>query len=672
MSERRIENNRLIITSKGERLWIEPWGENSVRVRATRMMEMDDSPLMQWALLPKSGPEAVAVIDVSGESATLVNGKLTVTIDSTGTISFSNQHGQTVLEEYRRTKENMNDFCSDLNIRPREFLPILGGNYSLCVRFEANQDEKLYGMGQYQQPFLDLKGTTLELAQRNSQASVPFVMSNNGYGFLWNNPGIGEVSFSKNVTKWQLSSTTQMDYWVTAGDTPAEIEETYADVAGKVPMMPDFAMGFWQCKLRYRTQDELLEVAREYKRRDLPISVIVIDFFHWPNQGTWMFDEKYWPDPEGMIAELREMNIEVMVSVWPTVDSRTDTFKEMGDSGLLVTSDRGPQVQMTAFGDQSFIDTTNPKARAYVWKKIKNNYYDKGVKLFWLDEAEPEYDVYRFDNYRYHIGSDVQAGNVYPLMYSKMVYDGMHEEGQQNIINLVRCAWAGSQRYGALVWSGDIHSSFRSMRSQITAGLNMAIAGIPWWTADIGGFYGGDINDDEFKECLVRWFQYGTFCPVFRLHGDRLPAKPPLTDELGGGMCKSGADNEVWSYGESVYEILVKFMFMREKLMPYVKRLMREAHEKGTPPMRPLFYDFPGDDKAWEVEDQYMFGPDILVSPILAYGQRERQIYLPVGITWRNAATNELCSGGAAIRCDAPLDAVPLFIRESSEITIYD
>ena len=527
-------------------------------------------------------------------------------------------------------------------------------------------------MGQYQQPYLDLKGTTLELAQRNSQASVPFVLSSLGYGLFWNNPGIGEVSFSKNLTKWCAASTRQLDYWMTAGDSPSEIEESFADVVGKAPMMPDFAMGFWQCKLRYRTQEELLEVAREYKRRKLPISVIVIDFFHWPNQGTWMFDEEYWPDPEGMIEELRRMDIEVMVSVWPTVDSRTDTFKEMSDQGLLVTSDRGPQVHMTAFGDQAFIDTTNPLTREYVWRKLEKNYYDKGVKLFWLDEAEPEYDVYRYDNYRYHIGPCTRTGNVYPLMYSKMVYDGMREAGQKDIINLVRCAWAGSQRYGALVWSGDIHSSFRSMRSQVTAGLNMAIAGIPWWTTDIGGFYGGNIHDEDFKECLIRWFQYGTFCPVFRLHGDRLPAKPPFTDELGGGMCKSGADNEVWSYGDAVYEILKKYLFVRERMKPYIRKLMREAHEKGTPPMRPLFYDFPDDAAAWEVEDQFLFGPDILVAPVLEHGLRERRLYLPAGADWVNASTGEIAAGGADVTCAAPLDTIPVFVRSGSDVSLYE
>jgi alpha-D-xyloside xylohydrolase len=664
-----IEKDRLIREYRGERLWIEPWGENSLRVRATRMAEMDDSPLMQWALLPR--PETRCEIQATANTASIANGGIRATVDGTGRIRFFDRKGKLLLEEFERTKEDLSGYCSDLNIKPREFSPIPGGDYALTVRFEASDSERLYGMGQYQQPYLDLKGCTLELAQRNSQASVPFLLSSCGYGFLWNNPGIGQASFCKNVTEWSLRSTRQMDYWITAGDSPAEIEEAFADAVGKAPMMPDFATGFWQCKLRYRTQDELMGVARDYKRRNLPISVIVIDFFHWPNQGTWMFDEEYWPDPKGMVDELKEMGIELMVSVWPTVDSRTSNHAEMKDLGLLVTSDKGPQVQMTAFGNQSFIDTTNPRTREYVWDKIKKNYYDKGIRVFWLDEAEPEYDAYTYDNYRYSIGPNVQIGNIYPLLYSKLFHDGMQAEGQENILNLIRCAWAGSQRYGALVWSGDIHSSFRSLRCQLAAGLNMGIAGIPWWTTDIGGFYAGNVEDDAFKECLVRWFQYAVFCPVFRLHGDRRPAIPPLTDRMGGGMCRSGAPNEVWSYGDQVYGILVRYLFMRERLRPYIKVLMEEAHEKGTPPMRPLFYDFQDDPRSWEVEDQYMFGKDILVAPVMEQGMTERSVYLPAGACWKNAYDGAVYDGGSRIACPAPLDIIPVFLRDGIDLPVY-
>lgn len=210
-----------------------------------------------------------------------------------------NSEGEILLEEYSRNRKDILDpKCSALEVEAREFKPILGGDFHLTARFESlDPQEKIFGMGQYQQPHLDIKGTQLELAHRNSQASVPFALSSRGYGFLWNNPSIGIAILGKNIMSFEARSTKALDYWIVAGDTPAEIEEAYAAVTGKVPMMPEYGLGFWQCKLRYQTQEELLGVAREYKRRNLPIGLIVIDFFHWPKQGDWKFDETYWPDP---------------------------------------------------------------------------------------------------------------------------------------------------------------------------------------------------------------------------------------------------------------------------------------------------------------------------------------------------------------------------------------
>lgn len=660
----RTEGNRLIWQYDMEKVWIEPWGLNSFRVRATQMASMLDE---NWALLPQK--EYSANVAVNEQGATIINGKIRANVSLSGKITFYNQKNDILLQEYVRNRTNINDFCSALNIDAREFRPILGGDYQLTVRFESNPNEKIFGMGQYQHPYLDLKHCTLELAHRNSQASVPFALSSLGYGILWNNPAIGQVTFGKNITEWVAQSTKQLDFWITAGDTPAEIEEAYADVTGKVPMMPEYAMGFWQCKLRYQTQDELLSIAREYKRRSLPISVIVIDYFHWPKQGDWKFDPEYWPDPEAMVKELKEMGIELMVSIWPTVDKTSENYVEMLKSGFLVRTDRGIRTTMNFLGDTVFYDATHPGARKFLWQKAKQNYYDMGIKIFWLDEAEPEYSIYDFDIYRYHLGPNLQVGNLYPVMYAKTFYDGMTEEGQENVINLLRCAWAGSQRYGTLVWSGDIDSSFESLRNQFKAGLNMGLSGIPWWTTDIGGFHGGNPDDPSFRECIIRWFQYGAFCPVFRLHGDREPHSEPLGTS-GGGLCNSGADNEVWSYGEEAYEIFKKYMFIRERLRPYITQLMKAAHEKGTPPMRPLFYDFPDDQEAWNVEDVFMFGPDLLVAPILYEGTRVRKVYLPKGSTWKEVHTGQIYEGGSLIESEAPLEVIPLFLRDDADLPI--
>lgn len=662
------EGNKLVYHYDAEELWIEPWGDNAVRVRATKNARM---PETDWALLPPR--ECRSSVAVSAEGADLVNGKLRVHITSGGKITMYNQDGELLLEEYWRNRRDVTDpKCGAIEVEAREFKPNVGGDYHLTVRFESiDRNEKIYGMGQYQQPYLNLKGTDLELAHRNSQASVPFAISSLGYGILWNNPGIGRAVFGNNIMSFENCGTKVMDYWFVAGDTPAEIEEAYAKATGTVPMMPEYGLGFWQCKLRYQTQEELLNVAREYKRRNLPIDVIVIDYFHWPKQGEWKFDPVYWPDPDAMIKELKDMGIELMVSIWPTVDRKSENYEEMLEKGYLIRTERGIRIGMDFHGSTIHYDATNPEAGKYLWNKVRENYYNKGIKIFWLDEAEPEYSVYDFDNYRYYLGTDLEIGNIYPVEYARTFYEGMKKEGQENIVNLLRCAWAGSQKYGALVWSGDIASSFSSMRNQIAAGLNMGIAGIPWWTTDIGGFHGGDPDDPAFRELFVRWFQWGTFCPVMRLHGDREPRQPQY-GETGGAACCSGAPNEVWSYGEEVYEICRKYMELRERLRPYTRSLMAEAHEKGTPVMRPLFYGYPEDAACWDIADEYLYGPDILAAPVCYADQRKRNVYLPAGETWVCVETGEECQGGTWIEADAPLENMPVFIRKDAKNSLLN
>lgn len=653
------QNGKLVRRFENEILQLEPWGKG-LRVRAVQngyTLETND-----WALLKKEAASQSS-IEIGTDTARITNGLITANVFPNGRLVFTNQNGDILLEEDRVCEE-----CGALRINPRDFRPIPGGDYRLKVRFESNPHEKIFGMGQYQQPFLDLKGCKLELAHRNTQASVPFLISNLGYGFLWNNPAVGSVFFGKNGTEWNASVTRQMDYWITAEDTPSEIEEDYAAVTGTVPMMPEYGMGFWQCKLRYQTQDEILKVAREYKRRGLPLDVIVVDFFHWKHEGDWKFDPDYWPDPRKMVAELKSMGIELMVSVWPTVDKESENFEEMRSKGLLVRTESGVQTQMEFVSSTRFYDATNPQARKFLWETIKKNYYDCGIRLFWLDEAEPEYGSYDFDHYRYYLGTDLQVGNLYPALHAKAFFDGMKDAGQQNVVNLLRCAWAGSQRYGALVWSGDIRSNFESLRNQVRCGLNMAIAGIPWWTTDIGGFSGGNPNDSGFRECIIRWFEWGAFCPVFRLHGDREPHDRKPLGTTGGGRFASGWDNEVWSYGEEAYAVFKKYMFLREKLRPYIREAMRAAHEKGTPPMRPLFYDFSKDKTAWEKDDEYMFGDDLLVAPILYEGERAREVYLPRGARWQEYGTGKVYEGGLTVTADAPLDRIPLFIKDLHNI----
>lgn len=642
----------------GETLRIAAWGENSLRVVSVPSGPLD----MSSSALKDQAPVNVQ-IQTDEETAVIKNGKISALIDTRGwnsaaVVTFFNDKNEILLKEM--------DGGGALIRRARKFSPYIGGDFRLKVTFEANKDEKIYGMGQYQQDILDLKGCNIELAHRNSQASIPFYVSSKGYGFFWHNPAIGSVSFGKNVTEWRADSTKKMDYWITAGDTPAQIESQYSQVTGRAPMMPECGLGFWQCKLRYHNQEQVLSVAREYHRRGIPVDVFVVDYYHWPRCGDYRFDENFFPDPKAMAEELRSYGMELMVSVWPQIDWRSENFQEMRQKGLLVQTEHGLNVQMDFQGNNVFYDATNPEAREYVWDKCKKNYAENGIKLFWLDEAEPEYTTYDYENYRYYAGSVMQQGNIYPREYARGFYEGQKENGQEDVLNLVRCAWAGSQQYGALIWSGDIHSTYQDFRNQIVAGLQMGLSGIPWWTTDIGGFHGGNIYDKDFQELLIRWFQFGAFCPVMRLHGNRLP-RTPLYKTNGEETEGTGADNEIWSYGEENYQIMKKFIEIREMMRDYTRSLMAKAHDSGAPVMRTMFYEFPEDTRTWELDTQYMYGSDILAAPIVEPHAMSRKVYLPSGCTWTNAHTGEILQGGQWIEAEASIDTIPVFLRDGRQ-----
>jgi alpha-D-xyloside xylohydrolase len=344
-------------------------------------------------------------------------------------------------------------------------------------------------------------------------------------------------------------------------------------------------------------------------------------------------------------------------------------YEVMQRRGLLIGAEYGLPVHMQ-FVDLkpegpvylTYYDATNPEARQFIWEKARENYYRHGIKIFWLDEAEPDMRPNDPANLRYHLGNGLAVTNLYPLFHARGFYEGMRAEGQEDICNLTRSGWAGSQRYGVAIWSGDIESTFETLRTQVRAGLNLALCGIPWWTTDIGGFFYGNPQDSTFRELIVRWFQYGVFCPLFRLHGFREPAiRRPVP---------AGGPNEVWSFGETAYNIIRELMFLRERLRPYIMDQMRLASERGVPPMRPVFFDFPGDERCWTVDDQFMFGPDLLVAPVLYEGARRREVYLPAGTNWTDAWTGQTFEGGQQITADAPLERIPLYLRAQANLPI--
>ena len=673
-----IERDALVWTGDGETLRIEAWGANSVRVRATRNRAFQP---VDWALLPCGAPadgEVSVTVSEDGRTATLANGEIVVKAESTHSpllsagyetfrcdLSFWNAKGELLFREHSQG--------GSLLLKARDYAPVSGESFAVTASFSADPKERLYGMGEYQQDVLDLKGCTFELAHRNSQASVPFVVSSKGYGFLWHNPAIGRATFGRNRTEWAAQSTDQIDYWVTAG-TYAQIEAQYADATGHAPAMPEWGMGFWQCKLRYWNQEQLLDVAREFKRREIPLDLIVIDFFHWPHLGDYKFEDEFWPDPEAMVAELDAMGVKLMVSVWPQVSTASENFVEMKRNNYLVSAEAGLNLDMMFEEPCVNYDPTNPGARAFVWDRCRENYWDKGVRAFWLDEAEPEYGVYDFRNYRYHLGSDLNVGNVYPQAYNRGFYEGQLEAGAEGeIVNLTRCAWAGSQRYGSLVWSGDVGSTFADLRSQITCAIHMGMAGIPWFTTDMGGFHDGVIDSDSFKELLARWCAFSCFLPVMRNHGDRSLHEPSgketVTTAAGEHRSPSGADNEPWSYGPQIEAVFRKYIRVREAMRPYTRELFAAAHENGQPLVRGLFYEFAQDERVADIADEYLYGPDILVAPVVEAGARSRAVYLPgdASTTWTDLRDGSVYAGGQTVVAAAGLDTVPAFARDGRD-----
>ncbi|MFJ8946804.1 TIM-barrel domain-containing protein [Streptomyces sp. NPDC102395] len=648
-------------SGRQETLRVEPWGPDAVRVRARLGGPVLDG--LPGALLPQA-PPTPSTVKIEEGRGRLTVGALTVEVDAEGMVRFlRTEDGAEVLSEARA------HFWWP---GPRLYTAVGNGHHRLEQRFAAYDDEKLYGLGQHQHGRLDQKGLVLDLVQRNAEVAIPVLTSSRGYTLLWNNPAIGRVELAGNGTRWVADSARQIDYWITAG-APADAQRRYSAVTGRTPMLPEWAAGFWQCKLRYRTQDELLAVAREYKRRGLPLSAIVCDFFHWTHLGEWRFDPAEWPDPAAMVAELDEMGVKLVVSVWPSVSPLSENHAVMEQRGHFIGTQYGPLAHadwpdkgVASTVQVAFYDATNPEAREFVWSRIRDNYLlPYGIDAFWLDACEPELKPGFPENLRYWAGPGLEVGNMYPAENARTFHEGLLAEGKRDIVTLNRSAWAGSQRYGAALWSGDIGTDFATLRRQIAAGLNTALSGISWWNTDIGGFHGGDPEDPAYREVMVRWFQFGALSPLMRLHGFRDPGMP-LGPEMTGGP------NEVWSYGEEAGAILERYLRLRERLKPYILEVMREAHEEGLPPMRPLFLEFPEDKLAWQVSDAYMFGAELLVAPVLEPGATTWTTYLPADAGWTDAWTGETYEGGQAVTVDAPLDRIPLFLRDGARLPVAE
>jgi alpha-D-xyloside xylohydrolase len=543
--------------------------------------------------------------------------------------------------------------------------------YQVGATFVSPDDEHYYGLGQNQEGFLDHRGRRIECwhnytATAAPSMCVPFLVTNRGYGVVWDNPSktVIEPGFNEE-TRWTSEVGDRVSFFVIAGDTTDEIYAGYRQLTGATPMLPKAAYGFIQCKQRYSSQDEVLAVAKGYRDRHLPIDVVVVDWFYWTKMGQIDMDPAKWPDPAAMNRQLHDMGFQTMISVWPrfTPESRYYDFL-LKKGWLMHLADGTPTNGLPYDRAGSDIDTTNPEAARWYWETVRDNILSKGFDSLWADETEP--DLPPNGSY-FYAGPGTRYFNVYPLFHTAALYEGFRRDVKHRALILSRDAYLGAQRNGAMFWSSDIYPTWDTLKRQVPTGLGFTASGLAYWSNDIGGWQylpaehhparaplldPSDARDniggyDDYPELYTRWFEYGAFMPIFRTHGSRLY-------------------NEVWTYGKAAEPILEKYLKLRYQLMPYIYSLGYRTNESGAPYMRALFMDFPDDPNVAGLGDEYMFGPAFLVAPVTEQGATSRSVYLPAGADWYNYWTNQRIRGGQTIKVDAPIDTLPLFVRAGS------
>jgi alpha-D-xyloside xylohydrolase len=570
-------------------------------------------------------------------AVSISTGRVTVAVNrADATIAFSDASGKRLVQEGPNTL-TPTTVNGEKTYHAEAFIGLWGST------------EAFYGLGQHQSGVWNYHGESVDIAQDNTNISIPMLLSTNGYGIFWNNASRSRFN-NRFVHAMYITSEVAdtIDYYLLYGPEFDRIVAAYRELTGAVPMFGKWAYGFWQCKNKYQTQAELLEVAHKYREMHIPADNIVQDWFWWTTMGEFKFSDKY-PDPKGMVDDLHRNGFHIMFSIWPYFYPGSETYTDMDRKGFFID-----RTKVAAFHPkgEALYDATNPEARKYYWNLVNNSLFKIGADAFWMDTTEPETEA-REDNVmvtnKVAMGNGARYANLFPLMAVKAVSEGQRTASdRKRVFILSRSAFAGSQRYGVTAWSGDVNSDWETLRRQIPAGLNFSLSGLPYWTTDIGGFTSGNPNDPAYRELFVRWFQYGTFCPIFRVHGTR------TTNQ-----------NELWSYGPEAQKILTSFDRLRYELMPYIYSVAWKTTKESYTPMRPLVMDFRNDVRAQNIGDQFLFGPAILVSPVTEPQATTRHLYLPKA-QWYDFWTGRRLEGGKTIDAPVTLERIPLHIRAGS------
>ncbi len=432
-----------------------------------------------------------------------------------------------------------------------------------------------------------------------------------------------------------------IDYYFFYGPDLNRVISEYRALTGEAPLFPKWAYGYWQCRERYHSQQEILDTATEFRKRNIPVDVLVQDWQYWGKYGwnAMKFDEDHYPRPKEMLDQLHAHDLHMMISIWSKFGEDTDVYKRMSAKSFLI-----PGTPWTDF--------FNPAAQAAFWSELKHGMFADGMDAWWIDASEPEFDALK-DKPTF-LGSGNSVRNAYPLYVTKAIYEGQRSTtDRKRVVILTRSAFAGQQRNAAASWSGDISSNWITLRRQIAAGLSFSMSGIPYWTTDVGGFFRQDdqYTSDKYHELLIRWFEYGVFCPIFRVHG-----------------YKSNA--ELWNYGPEVERVLTQYDQLRYRLLPYIYSAAWGVTNNGETLMRALPLGFSFDSRARQIADQFLFGPALLINPVTTEGATHRTLYLPAGNDWFDFWTGKRVSGGQTITAEAPLDRIPIFAKSGSILAL--
>jgi len=545
-------------------------------------------------------------------------------------------------EGYKLTQENTR------TLTPTE---INGENTYRSERFVNMWDtqEAFYGLGQHQAGVFNYRGESVDISQDNTNISNPLLLSSNGYGIFWNN---GSRSRFDNKFVHALYITSEaadsIDYYFLYGPAFDRIVAAYRELTGQAPLFGKWAYGYWQCKNRYDSQQELLSVAQKYRDLHIPLDNLVQDWFWWNVMGDPVFNKNY-PDPKAMVETLHKDHVHLMISVWPFFRPGSPVYDDMDKRGYFVA-----KTKVSGFHPEgmALYDAFNPDARKYYWKLMNDALFKIGVDAWWLDTTEPETEGLATNllvNHKVALGDGVHYANEFPLLTTTGVYQGQREASdQKRVFILSRSGYAGVQRNSVALWSGDVDPNWETFRRQLPAGLNLSVSGIPYWTTDIGGFVSANPDDPKYRELYIRWFQFGAFCPIFRAHGTR------TTNQ-----------NEIWSYGPEAQEILTVYDQLRYRLLPYIYSLAWKVTNDGYTMMRPLVMDFRSDPQAQNIGDQFLFGPAILVNPVTEPGATTRHLYLPNAM-WYDFWSGSASQGPRSLDASARLDRLPLYIRAGS------